>query len=171
MMLIGIGSNLPGADGASPLASCRRAVMRLDSLRNLRLAALSRWYSTHPMPPSSQPAYINAIAALTVARGATEPDPAELLAWLQGMEADAGRLRSVPNAARTLDLDIIAMGAEGQMVRAAPDPVLPHPRMHLRAFVLVPLLDVAPHWVHPVLRRPAGELLAALPPQDVVLLD
>ena len=116
-------------------------------------------------------AYVNAVAVLRVAPGATEPDPAVLLAWLQAIEADAGRSRSVPNAARTLDLDIIAMGDGGQMVRAVPDPVLPHPRAHLRAFVLVPLLDVAPNWVHPVLRRSAGELLAALPPQEVAVLD
>lgn len=170
-MLIGIGSNLPGAGGASPLETCQRAAMRLDALPDLRLSALSRWYSTDPVPASSQPAYVNAVAALRVVPGATEPDPAVLLVWLQAIEADAGRLRSVPNAARTLDLDIIAMGDGGQMVRAAPDPVLPHPRAHLRAFVLVPLLDVAPSWVHPVLRRPVGGLLAALPPQDVSVLD
>lgn len=170
-MLISIGSNLPGAGGASPLETCRRAVTRLDALPDLRLAALSRWYSTDPVPPSGQPAYVNAVAVLRVAPGATEPDPAVLLAWLQAIEAEAGRLRSVPNAARTLDLDIIAMGDGGQMVRAVPDPVLPHPRAHLRAFVLVPLLDVAPSWVHPVLRRQAGELLAAVPPQDVAVLD
>jgi 2-amino-4-hydroxy-6-hydroxymethyldihydropteridine diphosphokinase len=171
MMLISIGSNLPGTGGASPLETCRWAVTRLDALPDLRLAALSRWYSTAPVPPSSQPAYVNAVAVLRVAPGATEPDPTVLLAWLQAIEADAGRLRSVPNAARTLDLDIIAMGDGGLMVRAAPDPVLPHPRAHLRAFVLVPLLDVAPNWVHPVLRRPAAQLLAALPPQDVAVLD
>jgi 2-amino-4-hydroxy-6-hydroxymethyldihydropteridine diphosphokinase len=171
MMLIGIGSNLPGAGGASPLETCRRAAMRLDALPGLRLSALSRWYSTEAMPRSCQPAYVNAVAVLRVASGATEPDPAVLLAWLQAIEADTGRLRSVPNAARTLDLDIIAMGDGGQLARAKPDPVLPHPRAHLRAFVLVPLLDVAPNWVHPVLRRPAGDLLAALPPQDVTVLD
>ncbi len=169
-MLIGIGSNLPGAGGASPLETCRGAALRLDALPDLRLSALSRWYSTHPVPPSGQPAYVNAVAALRAVPGATEPDPAVLLAWLQAIEADAGRLRSVPNAARTLDLDIIAMGDGGQMVRAAPDPVLPHPRAHLRAFVLVPLLDVAPNWVHPVLRRTAADLLAGLPPQGVALL-
>lgn len=171
MMLIGIGSNLPGAGGVAPLETCRRAAVRLDALPDLRLSALSRWYSTEPMPPSCQPAYVNAVAVLRVAPGGTEPDPAVLLAWLQAIEADAGRLRSVPNAARTLDLDIIAMGEGGQMVRAAPDPVLPHPRAHQRAFVLVPLLDVAPNWVHPVWRQKAGELLAALPPLDVVVLD
>lgn len=153
------------------METCRRAATRLDALADLRLSALSRWYSTEPVPPSCQPAYVNAVAVLRVAPGATEPDPAVLLAWLQVIEADAGRSRSVPNAARTLDLDIIAMGDGGQMVRAVPDPVLPHPRAHLRAFVLVPLLDVAPNWIHPVLRRSAGELLAALPPQEVAVLD
>lgn len=75
-------------------------------------------------------------------------------------------MRTVPNAARTLDLDIIAMGPAGQTVRQAPDPILPHPRAHLRAFVLVPLRDVAPGWVHPVQRRNVEELLLALQ-QDV----
>ena len=79
----------------------------------------------------------------------------------------AGRVRGERNAARTLDLDIIAMGDAGSMVRAAPDPVLPHPRAHLRAFVLVPLLDVAPGWVHPVLRRSARDLLRELPEQGI----
>ena len=59
------------------------------------------------------------------------------------------------------------MGEDGQTVRAAPDPVLPHPRAHLRAFVMVPLVDVAPQWCHPVLRLRAVDLLAQLPEQDV----
>jgi 2-amino-4-hydroxy-6-hydroxymethyldihydropteridine diphosphokinase len=70
----------------------------------------------------------------------------------------------VRNAARTLDLDIVAMDG---LVREAPDPQLPHPRAHLRAFVLLPLRDVAPGWVHPVLGRRVEALLAALPPQDI----
>ena len=73
----------------------------------------------------------------------------------------------MPNAARTLDLDIIAIGG---MVRTAPDPILPHPRAHLRAFVLLPLMDVAPTWVHPLFGKTAEELLADLPPQGVNVL-
>jgi 2-amino-4-hydroxy-6-hydroxymethyldihydropteridine diphosphokinase len=80
------------------------------------------------------------------------------------VEAACGRERSVPNAARTLDLDIIGIG---DLVRLAPDPILPHPRVHLRAFVLAPLVDVAPDWVHPVLGRSAAALLADLPPQEI----
>jgi 2-amino-4-hydroxy-6-hydroxymethyldihydropteridine diphosphokinase len=101
---------------------------------------------------------------------ADDPNPAALLAGLQAIERRGGRQRSVPNAARTLDLDIIAMGPEGQAMRDAPDPILPHPRMHERGFVLAPLLDVAPDWVHPRLQRSARALLAGLPPQGVARL-
>jgi 2-amino-4-hydroxy-6-hydroxymethyldihydropteridine diphosphokinase len=165
MFLIGIGANLPGQDGQPPLATVRWAAARLDRLPGLRLRGLSRWYCTEPIPPSGQPSYVNGIAALMVEAAAAAPDPAQLLAWLQAIEARAGRVRGEPNAARTLDLDIIAMGDAGAMVRAAPDPVVPHPRAHVRAFVLVPLLDVAPGWVHPVLRRSARDLLRELPEQ------
>src|ERR1700735_231851 len=101
-------------------------------------------------PPSGQPDYFNAVAVLRRIAGTTDPDPAALLAAFQAIEAREGRVRGEPNAARTLDLDIIAMGQGGQMVRATPDPVLPHPRAHQRAFVLAPLLDVAPGWIHPL---------------------
>jgi len=167
MILVGIGANLPGPGGNTPLDTARWAAARLDELPGLRLRALSRWYQTAPIPPSDQPPYINAVALLGRQLPAAEPDPADLLVWLQAIEATAGRTRGERNAARTLDLDIIAMGQGGQMIRAAPDPVLPHPRASLRAFVLAPLLDVAPAWVHPGLGREAHSLLSELPPQGV----
>ena len=167
MILIGIGANLPGPDGASPVATARWAAMQLDVLPGLRLRALSRWYLTDPVPPSGQPPYVNAVALLAAEPEAASLGPADLLTRLQAIEAQAGRVRDERNAARPLDLDIIAMGETGEMVRIAPDPVLPHPRAHLRAFVLVPLLDVAPGWVHPVFRHPAKDLLRDLPQQGV----
>jgi 2-amino-4-hydroxy-6-hydroxymethyldihydropteridine diphosphokinase len=167
MVIVGIGANLPGPDGTPPVATCRRAVAAMDALPGLRLRALSRWYVTEPVPPSGQPPYVNAVAVLQARPGAEAPDPALLLGALQAIEARAGRVRRTPNAARTLDLDIIAMGAGGRQVRTAPDPVLPHPRTHERAFVLVPLLDVAPGWIHPVLRRSAADLLRDLPSQGI----
>ena len=167
MLLIGIGANLPGPAGASPLETGRWAAAQLDVLPGLRLRALSRWYLTEPIPPSGQPPYINAVAFLADEPKAAETDPTQILAWLQAIEVLAGRVRGERNAARTLDLDIIAMGDAGAMVRTTPDPVLPHPRAHQRAFVLEPLLDVAPGWLHPVLRRSARDLLRELPPQGV----
>jgi 2-amino-4-hydroxy-6-hydroxymethyldihydropteridine diphosphokinase len=167
MILIGIGANLPTPDGSPPLAVCRAAAAALDAIAGLRLVGLSRWFATAPVPPSGQPDYINAVARL---RG--DPAPDALLAALQAIEAQAGRQRGVVrDAARTLDLDILAMGIGGALCRGAPDPVVPHPRAHLRGFVLAPLLDVAPDWVHPVLHRGAAVLLAALPPQGVRPLD
>jgi 2-amino-4-hydroxy-6-hydroxymethyldihydropteridine diphosphokinase len=162
MILVAIGANLPAADGAPPLLTCERAAAELDGVAGLRIAGLSRWFQTAPMPPSGQPAYINGVARL-----AGTATPEDLLAALQRIEQQFGRVRGVPDAARTLDLDIIAMG---DVIRAAPDPVLPHPRMHQRAFVLAPLLDVAPDWRHPVLGRTARALLDALPDQGVFAL-
>jgi 2-amino-4-hydroxy-6-hydroxymethyldihydropteridine diphosphokinase len=162
MILVAIGANLPGPQGQRPLDTCRAAAAALAHLPGLRLDAVSPWYITAAQPPSGQPDYVNGVARLT-----GEADPAWLLARLNAIEAAAGRRRGVPNAARTLDLDLIAMG---ELVRDRPDPVLPHPRAHERAFVMVPLADVAPAWRHPRLRRSVAELIAALPPQRIVLL-
>jgi 2-amino-4-hydroxy-6-hydroxymethyldihydropteridine diphosphokinase len=158
--LIGVGANLPGPDGRPALETCRSAIALLDLIPNVHLRGLSRWYLTAPVPPSGQPPYVNAVAAVLVDR----LDPADLLARLMAVETACGRQRSVPNAARALDLDIIAIGG---LVRGEPDPILPHPRAHLRAFVLAPLADVAPDWVHPVLGQTAAALLRDLPPQDI----
>jgi 2-amino-4-hydroxy-6-hydroxymethyldihydropteridine diphosphokinase len=159
---VAIGANLPAPDGTPPIATCRAAAVALDALPGLRLRGLSRWYRTAPLPLSGQPDYVNGVAHLV---GAIEPEV--LLAALQALEARAGRVRGLPDAARTLDLDIVAMGG---LAREAPDPVLPHPRAHLRRFVLMPLADVAPRWVHPVLGRTVAALVAALPDQGVEVL-
>lgn len=155
MILVAVGANLPAPDGAAPLATCRAAVEALRGLPGLRLLAVSRWYGTRPVPASDQPDYVNGMVALD-----GSADPAWLLAALHGIEASGGRARGAINAPRTLDLDLIAMGA---LVRDAPDPILPHPRAHQRAFVLWPLNDVAPAWRHPRLGLCAAEILQALP--------
>jgi 2-amino-4-hydroxy-6-hydroxymethyldihydropteridine diphosphokinase len=163
---IGVGANIPGPNGTTPLDTCKEAVALLNSLPGIAVRGVSRWFASAPVPPSGQPEYVNAVAVLRV-----DPDqsidPAWLLARLMQVEAAFGRQRGLPNAARTLDLDIIAIGG---LVRAAPDPVLPHPRAHERAFVLAPLADVAPGWVHPLLGQTAAELLASLPPQSIRVL-
>lgn len=138
----------------------------LDAFTGMRVVRLSRWFQSAPVPPSGQPPYVNAVISLMVDPGVTI-EPAVLLTRLMAVETACGRERSTPNAARTLDLDIIGIG---DLVRDAPDPILPHPRAHLRAFVLAPLADVAPDWIHPVLGRSPIELLAALAPQDIRLL-
>ncbi len=160
MILVAIGANLPQADGTPPLDTCRQAAALLDDLPGLRLRALSRWYLTAPVPPMpGSPDYVNGVARLEPRPGATAPSPEALLAGLQAIEARFGRARPYANAPRTLDLDLLDM--DGQ-VRAGPAPILPHPRMAERGFVLAPLGDVAPGWVHPVLGRTVEDLLTGL---------
>lgn len=164
MALIAIGANLPGPNDQEPINTCRQAAIHLDGLPNARLIGLSRWFATAPIPPSGQPPYINAVAMTIFSAIA----PESLLANLQAIEAKFGRQRSVANAARTLDLDLIAVwGSDGPIIRDHPKMILPHPRAHLRAFVLVPITDVMPNWRHPLLHQTARQLLDALPPQDI----
>lgn len=168
MIFVAIGANLPGPDGAPALETCRRAAVELDRLPGLRLLALSRWYATAPVPPTpGVPDYVNGVARLAPRLGHADPDPAALLAALQAIESRFGRVRPYPNAPRTLDLDLLDLGG---LARAAPDPILPHPRMQDRAFVLAPLSDIAPGWRHPVLGEGAAALLGRLPPQGIRVL-
>jgi len=152
MILIALGANLPGPDGAPALETLQRAAALLDGLCGAKLVAISRWYNTAPVPPSpGTPDYVNGVARLE-----GEVDPAVLLAATQAIENRFGRVRPYLNAPRTLDLDLIDVNG---IVRDGPDPILPHPRAHQRRFVLEPLMDVAPDWVHPRLHASATELL------------
>ncbi len=157
-VFIAIGANLPGPLGQSAFSNCKAAVEALRGLNGLRLMGVSPWYQTASIPPGAPP-YVNGVAWLV---GIV--DPASLLATLQRIETLGARERSVANAPRTLDLDIIAMG---QTIRNAPDPILPHPRAHLRRFVMQPLCDLRPDWLHPVLGQRAIEILSGLPVQGI----
>jgi 2-amino-4-hydroxy-6-hydroxymethyldihydropteridine diphosphokinase len=159
MILVAIGANLPQPNGGTVRDSCEAAALAVRAIAGLAFIALSPWYRAAPIPKGDQPDYCNGMIRL-------EGDiaPAALLLRLQGIEQDFSRVRGERNAARTLDLDIIDLNG---IIRAVPDPVLPHPRAHHRAFVLRPLLDVAPGWRHPVLRQSVATLLAELPPQAI----
>jgi len=152
MILIAVGANLPDSAGRSALETCRWAARQLERLAPI--GAVSRWYRTAPVPSSGQPDYINGVVRLD---GAS--DPQALLAELHKIEDTAGRVRAEVNAARVLDLDLLAV--DDQVV-ATSELVLPHPRLAQRAFVLVPLCDVAPGWVHPGLGQSAAALLAGV---------
>ncbi len=120
----------------------------------------SRWYSSAPFPPSDQPRYVNGVV-----RARTSLSPYDLLVRMQAIEQQFGRVRGAANAARTLDLDIIDV--DGLVVQTA-SLTLPHPRAHLRRFVLMPLRDVAPGWRHPVSGSSVHDQLAGLPVDDLI---
>ena len=154
MILIAVGSNLPHPDHGAPLGVCEAAVRAVNAPQ-CTVMNTSRWFRSSPVPASDQPDYVNGVVSVD-----TDLDPEALLARLHGIEADFGRRRGVPNAARILDLDLLDYD---DIVRnGEKPPILPHPRMAERAFVLLPLLDVAPDWRHPVSRLRASALAAAL---------
>ncbi|MEO3474131.1 2-amino-4-hydroxy-6-hydroxymethyldihydropteridine diphosphokinase [Roseomonas sp. CAU 1739] len=158
--LVAIGANLPRADGTTARETCRWAVGRLGRIPGMRVAAVSSWWESAPIPPDPRsPPYINGVARL---EGVAEPGA--LLAALHAIEDQAGRARPYPNAPRVLDLDLIDIGGR---VRPGPAPILPHPRAAARAFVLRPLFEVAPDWVHPVLGKGVQALIAMLDPQEI----
>jgi len=151
--IIGIGANLPGADGASPLAGCQRACARLGEGVG-RLRRRSPWYLSEPVPPSDQPWFVNGAALLD-----TDLAPEAVLAALHAIERSAGRLRRRRWEARVLDLDLLAYG--DHVTAVAGGVQVPHPRLAERLFVLMPLADVAPHWRHPASGIGIDALLAA----------
>lgn len=125
-----------GANLAEPARQLRAAATALSHLPHSRLLAMSSLYRTAPIGVGEQPDFINAVAHI-----ATDLPADELLAALLAVEAEFGRCRAVALSPRTLDLDLLLYD-EAQINQ--PELIVPHPRMHLRAFVLVPLLEIAP---------------------------
>ncbi len=136
--------------------------------------AVSRFFKTPCFPKGAGPDYVNAVIALQTGRS-----PRELMDRLHRIEAEFGRERQVRWGQRSLDLDLLAFGQlvlpddetyknwvdlpqETQQLRAPEQLILPHPRMHERAFVLIPLLDIAPDWLHPVFGKTVREMAATL---------
>ena len=161
MILIGLGANLPSAFGV-PAQSLDFALHVMADY-DITVEAVSRFWQSAPVPVSDQPFYTNAVA-----RVRTKHKPQELLRILRVIEEDMGRVRTIRNAPRILDLDLLAYGS---MVLHTPALSLPHPRMHQRGFVLYPLQEIAPNWVHPVLGQNVEALIESLPPQEIQILE
>ena len=150
---VGIGSNLDG-----PVARVSRAFEELARLPRTRLLKRSSLYRSAPQGYTAQLDFVNAVAELD-----SDLSAGELLAELQRIEDAHGRRRSFPNAPRTLDLDLLLYGTETTSSKTL---TLPHPRMHQRAFVLKPLLEIAPALEIPGI-GPAGACAKACAAQAV----
>ena len=156
MILIGLGANLPTRAHGPPRSTLTAALATLAAA-DVALRRLSPWYESEPLPPSGQPWFANAVAEVRTALA-----PSGLLERLLHTESAFGRRRGEPNAARCIDLDLIDF--DGRISRPGEIPVLPHPRMSERAFVLLPLRDIVPDWRHPVTGEPVSRLIGRLPP-------
>jgi 2-amino-4-hydroxy-6-hydroxymethyldihydropteridine diphosphokinase len=153
LILIGLGGNLESPIFGPPRKTLEAALLALEG-DGIRVASCSHFYLSAPVPPSSQPPFVNAVAVLDTALA-----PPSLLAALLAIEHRLGRVRGLKNAARILDLDLL--DHEGAVI-ATETLELPHPRLHERRFVLLPLAEIAPFWRHPFLGLTARELLRAL---------
>ncbi|OYX30997.1 MAG: 2-amino-4-hydroxy-6-hydroxymethyldihydropteridine diphosphokinase [Caulobacterales bacterium 32-69-10] len=154
-VVVALGGNLGGGDlggdqGGS-LAVLEAALARFEAA-GLHVLARSSWWRSHAWPDPTQPDYLNGVAIVDTALS-----PTQTLDALHGIEAELGRVRTTRNAARAVDLDLIAHGRtvlEGALH-------LPHPRAADRLFVMGPLAQIAPGWVHPVNGKTARELADA----------
>jgi 2-amino-4-hydroxy-6-hydroxymethyldihydropteridine diphosphokinase len=175
-VLVALGGNLATLAG-EPEATIRAAISRI-SLAGLEVVARSRLFRTPSFPDATDPEYVNACVGI-----ATQLSPRGVLDRLHRIEAEFGRQRVQRWGQRTLDLDLLACGdamlpddathalwrdlaPEQRLIRAPDELILPHPRLHERAFVLVPLADIAPDWRHPALGLTVAEMLARLPQAD-----
>jgi 2-amino-4-hydroxy-6-hydroxymethyldihydropteridine diphosphokinase len=174
--LISLGSNQNSVWG--DVSENVKKAVEIASKISLSTPSCSQFYATPAFPEGTGPDFVNAVIAIE-----TDMSPQQMLDALHLIEAQADRQRVIRWGQRTLDLDLIAMGQHvcpsseiydqwrnlplADQVKQAPDQlILPHPRMQDRAFVLVPLCDVAPDWVHPVLGHSARALCDALPAAD-----
>jgi 2-amino-4-hydroxy-6-hydroxymethyldihydropteridine diphosphokinase len=160
-IFVALGANLEHPTYGPPRRALEAALEELGR-RGVAVQRVSSWYRTAPVPASDQPWYINAVAEV-----ATDLPADALLAELHAVEDAFGRVRTVPNAARLIDLDLLDFN--GEIAPGGPGKaILPHPRMASRAFVLRPLADLAPHWRHPRTGITISALLAALPADQVI---
>lgn len=158
MIVIGLGGNIPY--GSMPISATLHAALDLFLQHQIRIDKRSSFYHTRPVPHSDQPWFINAVVSCT-----THLAPGEVLQALLHIEETFGRVRSVKNAARTLDLDIIDYNGK---IFSNHELELPHPRLSSRSFVLMPLQEIIPDWRHPQTGQSVATLIAALAHEDRV---
>ena len=153
-IIIGIGANLI-PNGFSTVQDGLFAAMKMLNEYEIEEIQCSSWYETSPVPKSDQPLFTNAVFSATC-----NAVPHQLLSYLNDIEGRIGRIRTKRNSARVIDLDILDFNS---MHIETENLIIPHPRMHLRAFVLIPLQEIRKDYIHPVTKEPILTLIKKLP--------
>ena len=162
MIFVALGANLPGRYG-SPYETLQAAKAAMEE-RGIAILSSSRTWLTAPVPASDQPWYHNEVVRVETGLSAFA-----LLETLQEIENEFGRVRTVRNAPRVLDLDLVAYHDD---ILNKPELIVPHPRMHKRAFVLLPMQETVENWAHPLLQMALDDLIVNLPAdQEAVPMD
>jgi len=158
MAVVSLGANL-----GNPAKTVREAIQRLAALSPARPKTSALWRTSPVDCPPGAPPFVNAVVAFTPHPGES---PASLFDKLQSLEKELGRTRTgTPNEPRIIDLDLIAMGAHRV---STPELTLPHPRAHLRRFVLAPLVEILPEFQAPGWTACVSELLFQLRTPDPI---
>jgi len=159
MIFIGIGANLPSMRFGAPLNACQAACKCIENIDGVDVLARSLWYESAPVPLSDQPWFVNGVISINTDLGAEA-----LLMALHVIESEFGRVRGTRNAPRVLDLDLLAYEDK---VNVQNSPKIPHPRLSERAFVVLPLAEIAPGWVHPQSGENIEVLVGKLPKDQI----
>ena len=143
-IIIGIGANLKTSAGLHPITNCTNAINYIDR-HHFKILKRSSWYLSDPIPKSNQPKYFNCVVKAVV-----NIDHRKVLKTLNQVEKKFGRIRYKRNISRCIDLDLIDYSGR---VKKCLKLITPHPRAHLRKFVLLPILEIDPFWVHPIFKK------------------
>ncbi|MBS91619.1 MAG: 2-amino-4-hydroxy-6-hydroxymethyldihydropteridine diphosphokinase [Rickettsiales bacterium] len=157
MILVAIGSNLQSKEYGSPYDNCLEVIKLIK--KKFYVKQVSRFYKTEPIPKSTQPWFVNAVIEII-----TKNEPFVILEELLKLEKYFKRQRKKKNEPRIIDLDLLTYN---DLILNTDSLVLPHPRMHLRKFVIKPICDLDPFWKHPLLEKSAKDILKKLANQKI----
>ena len=161
-IIVGIGGNLFSKEGLHPVQICQEAIKLLKPM-SIIVEKQSSWYRSDPIPKSDQPKFFNSVLVAS-----TTLNELDVLNSLHVIEKKLGRIRKNINEARMIDLDLIDYSSK---ICDSKDIILPHPRAHLRRFVMQPLYEIEKNWVHPILKTSVTEILNQLDKQELELFS
>ena len=157
-IIIGVGGNINSDDGSHPIETCNKAISLFQNY-SIKVLKQSKWYNSEPIPKSDQPIFFNCVVIAS-----TKLNEYDVLKYLHKIEAEFGRTRNKINGPRSIDLDLIDYSNK---ICKNNKLVIPHPRAHLRKFVMGPLAEINPDWIHPILKVNVLDILKKLDNQKL----